>query len=269
MSDGPDHLYKYRSIESPAKERTRQIVASNALWFSKPEDFNDPFDCAPGFSMAAPAPVFRRYMMQLFRDKGQLVNRKALLAQLAQIRRDPLRKQNSPEFIATMRAQTWRTVNRAGVLSLSARPDRVLMWSHYAASHTGICLRFSTAPWAYPFRAAQRVVYCRDRPVLNPVLDDEDAIMAKTVLSKADFWEYEEEWRVISHPGSPVNPGGGPGLVTLHPAALDGIILGARASDADTAEVAEWVEGRVQPVELLRAVPNSDSFSLNIIPLVR
>lgn len=70
----------------------------------------------------------------------------------------------------------------------------------------------------------------------------------------------------MSHLGSPVNPAGGPGLVTFHPAAIDGIILGARTSDADTAEVAGWVEGRTHPVELLRAVANPDAFSLDIVP---
>ncbi len=152
------------------------------------------------------------------------------------------------------------------MLSLSAKPDRVLMWSHYAASHAGICLRFSRAEWAFPFRAAQRVAYCAERPVVNPVLDDAETIVSKFVLSKADFWAYEEEWRVMSHPGSPVNPGGGHGLITYEPRALDGIILGARISDADAAEVATWVRGRAHPVQLLRAVPNPDRFRLDVVP---
>lgn len=186
----PIHFYKYRSLQGDGPKSPRGLlratITGNAIWFAKPEDFNDPFDCAPGFSMAAAPAVFHKYMMRLFRDKAPPMNRKALLAQLAEIRRDPLRQQNSPAFVAQMREQTWRSVNKAGVLSLSTRPDEVLMWSHYGASHTGVCLRFSGAPWSFPFRAAQPVIYSEKRPVLNPVLDDGDAIMAKTILTNTN-----------------------------------------------------------------------------------
>ena len=265
-NDGPSHFYKYRSLEGDAKERTRRTITDNTIWFSRPETFNDLFDCAPDFSMAAPAPAFQRYVMRLFRDKGPPMNRAELRAQIADIRRDPARQQNSPVFLETMRRQTWKTVNEAGVLSLSTRRDQVLMWSHYAASHTGICLRFSGASWAFPFRAAQPVIYSAARPILNPVFDDGEAIMSKVVLTKADFWAYEEEWRVMSHPGSPIRPGGGHGLITYEPRALDGIILGARISDADAAEVAGWVRGREQPVELLHAVADPHQFRFDIVP---
>ncbi|MCQ4160841.1 DUF2971 domain-containing protein [Roseomonas sp. GC11] len=242
-------------------------IQNNAIWFAKPADFNDPFDCAPSFSMAASPAVFHKYMMRLFREKAAPPNRKALLAQLAEIRRDPLRQQNSPAFIAQMREQTWRTVNEAGVLSLSTKADDVLMWSHYGASHTGVCLRFSGAEWAFPFRAAQPVLYSAARPVLNPILDDGDAIMTKSILTKADVWQYEAEWRVMSHPGSPVRPGGGNGLITFHPDALDGLIFGARTPDEDIAEVTGWLEGRRKRVELLRARVDPDHFRIHIDPL--
>ncbi|MFC0387262.1 DUF2971 domain-containing protein [Muricoccus vinaceus] len=266
MSDEqPTHFFKYRSL-GDAKDRTRSIIADSKIWFSRPMDFNDPFDCAPGFSMAAPPKVFRDYMMKLFREKAPTMSRPVLRAQLGMIQKDSRRRQNSPEFLTGMREATWRSVNTAGVLSLSARADSVLMWSHYSASHTGICLRFSSAEWAFPFRAAQRVRYCAERPIVNPVLDDADTIVDKSILSKADFWAYEREWRILSHPGSPVRPGGGFGLITYAPKALDGIVLGARISDADAAEVASWVRDREHPVELLRAVPNPGIFRLDIVP---
>ncbi|GAV35459.1 hypothetical protein ROTAS13_03135 [Roseomonas sp. TAS13] len=270
-AEEPPHFYKYRSLEGSGdgsvRDRTRRIIADNAVWFARAADVNDPFDCAPGYSLAAPAPVFRKFLHRLFREKAPAMGRHAVRVQLAAIRRDPARQQNSPQLIAEMRRLTAATVNSAGFCSLSTRPDHVLMWSHYAASHTGICLRFSGASWAFPFRAAQRVTYRAERPVLNPVLDDADAIVDKTFLSKADFWAYEEEWRVLSHPGGPVDPAGDPGLVTYEPRALDGVIFGANTSDADIAEVTRWVAGREQPVELLRARPSPDHFRLDIGPL--
>ncbi|WP_376093863.1 DUF2971 domain-containing protein [Roseomonas sp. CCTCC AB2023176] len=228
-------------------------------------DFNDPFDCSPTVSLSAPQKVYEDYLGDLFREKVKGLSRRDRRAMLSDIRHDPARRPGSAELRASMRSAVSNMVNSAGVLSLAARPDQVLLWSHYASAHTGICLRFSRAPWAYPFRAAQKVIYSEQRPVLNPVLDNADAQVDKAILTKADFWAYEEEWRVLSHPGGVVP--GGPGLVTFDPKALDAIILGARVSDADVAEVASWVEGREQPVALLRAHPNAERFRIDIVPL--
>lgn len=40
----PEYLYKYRSLNGPSFEFTRKIVQDSTVWFSKPSDFNDPFD---------------------------------------------------------------------------------------------------------------------------------------------------------------------------------------------------------------------------------
>lgn len=267
----PPYLYKYRSLDgtgpSSARERTRRIIADNQVWFTQADDVNDPFDCAPGFTMAAPTPAFIRYVERLFRDKGHGADRQRLKARLREIQRNPKAWQQPGEFYAAMRRATRTTVNRAGFLSLSAKRDDILMWAHYASSHTGICLRFKATEGSFPFRAAQRVTYAADRPVLNPVFDDADATMTKTFLMKADVWAYEEEWRVMKHPGSPVSDFEGRGLVTYDPDALDGIIFGCRATPADIAEVRRWVAGRKQPVELLRAAPDADRFKLDVLPL--
>lgn len=37
----PRYLYKYRGTD----EFTKNIIKNNALWFSTPLSFNDPFDC--------------------------------------------------------------------------------------------------------------------------------------------------------------------------------------------------------------------------------
>lgn len=177
---------------------------------------------------------------------------------------------DSPEVFDVLREQRALSVNFVGILSLSALPNQVLMWSHYAEAHTGICLRFNrSSPWAFPFIAAQKVIYSAERPVLNPITDTDpdnaQALVDKVILTKADFWAHEEEWRVMSHPNSSIGMGG-PGLTTFAPRALDGIILGACISDADAAAVARWTAVRKYPVELLRAQPDSDRFRINIVP---
>ena len=86
------------------------------------------------------------------------------------------------------------------MLSLTESADDILMWSHYADSHRGVCLRFSTEIGF--FKDAQQVVYQDERPVVNLIRDTPHVYQRKAVLYKSCHWEYEEEWRIIDH-GTP------------------------------------------------------------------
>lgn len=64
----PADIYKYRAIDSDDQKRwLSEIVAENRLFFSTPDQFNDPFDCAPVFQ-----PLRGR---DLARNAGPLVSR--------------------------------------------------------------------------------------------------------------------------------------------------------------------------------------------------
>ena len=52
----------YRQIDS--KGHTEAIFTQNKLNFSKPLDFNDPFDCRPKFSFLASNEDIRKYFME-------------------------------------------------------------------------------------------------------------------------------------------------------------------------------------------------------------
>jgi hypothetical protein len=151
-------------------------------------------------------------------------------------------------------------VELAGVFSLSAKCDHILMWSHYADSHRGICLRFrafSTTPF---FGKAQRVIYQSARPKLNVVLDSHETQSEKALLTKADFWSYEEEWRIVEY-----EPG--PGIHQFPPELLDGIILGAKISPTDRQKVLGWAAMRGNSFEILQAQFSDSEFRLNIVPV--
>lgn len=74
-------------------------------------------------------------------------------------------------------------------------PDNanILMWSHYANSHSGICLEFDTlndpAFFIYPIN----VIYSEE----YPELEFTDRKFANKVLrTKSKDWEYEQEVRI-------------------------------------------------------------------------
>jgi len=59
-----DFIYKYRPID--AKGHTKRILTHSELYFSRPLNFNDPFDCRPDFSITASNNQIKKYLMGRF-----------------------------------------------------------------------------------------------------------------------------------------------------------------------------------------------------------
>jgi len=88
------------------------------------------------------------------------------------------------------------------VLCLSASPDNLLMWAHYAKSHEGFVLGFDAESGFLKCPEnnhwPQRVVYQETRPVVKISKTNFDPTGA--YFTKSKHWEYEDEYRVIRKP---------------------------------------------------------------------
>ena len=171
----PPALYKYRSLApGPAREFTRDIIVNSRLWFAEASSFNDPFDSFPFFTLDSTPEQYEAYVRHVV-DKGDTeglpVKRKQVFAYLMAL---------SPETIAErIHKAGGDNVQGFAVCCLSAVNDQILMWSHYADSHAGLCLRFKTRPLAGDIPdLAYRVSYSAHRPVVNRATetDDHDAL---------------------------------------------------------------------------------------------
>jgi hypothetical protein len=71
-------------------------------------------------------------------------------------------------------------------------PDvgNLLMWSHYADNHKGVCLEFSLRNAV--MCGALRCEYTREFPPMKAYSEDE-ADCLRILLAKADVWSYERE----------------------------------------------------------------------------
>ena len=49
---GVDTLYKFRSLAGPNREHTFDVIENSRILFPGRSQFNDPFDCAPPFTLA-------------------------------------------------------------------------------------------------------------------------------------------------------------------------------------------------------------------------
>ena len=149
-----------------------------------------------------------------------------------------------------------KITEQIGVLCLSSVENDILMWSHYADSHRGICLQFDG--YFEFFANTQEVKYPPVRPRINPFRQSKLEMTEAALLTKAEHWQYEKEWRLIQYTK-------GPGVYRFPPEALTGVILGAQMSATNQAKVLSWIEGRNHPVKVYQSSPDSASFSLNII----
>lgn len=92
------------------------------------------------------------------------------------------------------------------VISLTARPDSILMWSHYGKQHQGILFKFETefvvADKDQHDEVIVEVNYSPDRAKLPARLDHRghDAsrqIMMTLTKTKYVDWKYEQEYRIL------------------------------------------------------------------------
>jgi hypothetical protein len=231
------YLYKYRSLSGDALRRVERIFAHNELFFSRPSDLNDPFDCSPITNLDAPLETKKAYLSALFKDRFPDLTRPERLARV----RNALKESDKKERQVALEQSLSQTFDSAGVLSLSAKPDHILMWAHYADAHRGICLRFRATSITPFFGGAQKVAYQADRPTIHIFTDTLEQKLAKAALTKADFWYYEEEWRIVDHEQ-------GPGVRRFPHELLDGVILGARVSADNRQKILSWAsERKVKP----------------------
>jgi hypothetical protein len=237
-------LYKYRG----ANPRAIEMVSRGALWAATAVSFNDPFDCKArvvgdvaraeardrivhvqqfieslqehrtlgrrspyGFSQTA----VRRLLRQFANNVGDEVATAAVfqramsalpIAWRAPLARDAVRLVESK-------------LSEVGVISLSARRDSLLMWSHYGDGHRGFCLGFEQAalqalctcrPVTYSDRFPEMMLddvmvvtviplTPKPRRSAEPIraIPNDDPDLLQIVFTKSKQWSYEEEWRIL------------------------------------------------------------------------
>jgi hypothetical protein len=161
-----------------------------------------------------------------------------------------------------------------GVLCLSEVPDSLLMWAHYASSHTGFVVEFDA--WHPCFhqqksgeddlRHLRRVHYRESRP--SAPLSNMGAI--ELFLAKSGHWGYEREWRIVrplSDASTTIAAQPYPiALFEIPVEAITAVILGCRISAEAEAGIRQTVQENValRSVRIRKAVPDPTHFLLRL-----
>lgn len=218
MKTLPKTLYKYR----PCDKFNADIILCNQLRFTRPSSFNDPFDCKFQIVFEGSDSELKSFLMEGIVtnnpewDKDHVESYAIEILQLNII--ENVKKDFSEKYVIN-------ELERMDILCLSQKKDDILMWSHYAKQHTGICLGFDSNKWPM-LKFAKPVNYISEYPVVNAISPQRENAVKDIVFRKSIRWKYEEEWRVIR--GATSNQ-----RYIFPPEALIEIIFGYRVKDFD------------------------------------
>jgi hypothetical protein len=231
----PALLWHYRSLAGEGHERTRRLLLERQMWFSSIDDFNDPFEARVTVTMDASE---ERWQAEFGVGRPGNERLQTLVNEVQQgLRTDAA---------------------RLGMFCLSRKNDDILMWSHYADHHRGICLGFSTGTESI-FGDAQPVTYSDMYPSFNYFDTTPEQRARLILLTKAAHWAYEEEWRVFRSSGHGIE---------LFPAGmLVHVVIGSETSSTAQADIIEWAAAVVPRILVHKARRDGASFRLIVEPV--
>jgi hypothetical protein len=223
-------FYKYRSLASEKQRaRVRSTIVDRTIYFARPQELNDPFDCYPSLTLSGTEEKRRYAIAKLVNADTRVPERsrkKVITGLIARL--DDLRTR-SEEFYEILGDHT-------GVYCLSKDCTVATQWAYYADNYRGICLEFTVAKGmpttVYPVR------YSADRVTLDviSVLQSDQGTLAKAfdaVITKSEAWSSEREVRALN---------GKLGLDTYGEGMLTGIVFGTRTPPEDI----DWVRSEAQ-----------------------
>ena len=257
MKVAPPFFYKYRDLLPESRAWVDRTILHDEIYFARRSSFNDPFDCNPTFVLSTDVEKNTQTFINVLERRAPHLSQLERISMARKLAEKPVLDPSSESTRLLMQQNHLAFIEQnAGIYCVSEACDSVLMWSHYAHSHTGVCLKFDSE--AAPFIEAQYVDYVPTRSPICRETEDDEQSMVKALLTKHEGWLYEREWRAIDYAS-------GPGVRKVSPRALQGIVLGAQISAPDEAHIRKMVQLSQKSLTLERAVASDTDFLLHIV----
>ena len=174
-----EHLYKYGRLD----EHSESLFSEPRIWFSVPSQFNDPFECHPWYSFEETNEQKVESAARMLRNQNPDLTPHSANAEAVSLFLQGHHR--NPEVQASAREDALRKLESVGMYCLSRIRDSILMWSHYADCHRGVCLIYDTRD-AF-FAGARAVRYQRERPRANPVTQSVDDMFESAIFTRSAY----------------------------------------------------------------------------------
>jgi hypothetical protein len=277
----PNFLYKYR----PFNGHSLELLENDRMWLSNPEEFNDPFDCAATLiSKKIEVENFRQRIDDVIdsleceftdNEKDHIKRSDDPVYELSKVYAEKfIPNEGTPKELieAISKPEEYaKVISKAleenaddfyfnlikglkenmSIACFTEKKDSVLMWSHYADCHKGLCIEydFKSLDYRNPLKLFLYPVIYADK-----VFDATESFLTTSghmdifkyaALTKFQDWSYESEWRLIDQkvmPGqdSP-NLFSNPYITVTKPKS---VYLGVKTAEDDINEVKKIAKDR-------------------------
>lgn len=260
----PSKLYKYRSVG----DYSLYNLYTDTLYFSLASDFNDPYDCALTFNAQLDLNKygFTDDVLQEIENSSDpfyplldnLLKDHPKLTKAEKKQRDKLIANHELRNASTLKNVNDAIKDRSRICSLSQRIDSLLMWGHYASSHSGFAMEydFSGTPIVHHMAGfLWPALYENKLYDASHILNNFDPdnwpltfwMETLPALHKSCEWQYEKEWRLVIPNSTKEIPNWN--IDVGKPTA---IYLGAKMSDEDAVVVSFIAKTKHIPVFRMR-----------------
>lgn len=258
-------LYKYQ----PDKTHTLDLLRKQELYFSFSKDFNDPFDCRVNLLTVGSKSQWAAHAKK-YSITDEVFNQSMKFLKSINFDADKLRKLHDK-----------MSFNKIILYCLSEIRNNILMWSHYANSHKGICIGFETIidqnslcikhndtslnnhPIYKQSLAVDKVAYQENYPEPYAMFSSNFNDLWKFFTTKSDDWEYEKERRIVL-----AYPEINKRIIHYDKSALKEVVFGCKTSDDFKEKVTKVINdeyiSKGYDIDILQCSINREEYRLNI-----
>ena len=261
-------LFKFRPYQTADDIDYTHSLLRGELYFATCQQMNDPFEMRMQLVFDKDKKRRRQRLMKVFiepqKQAGVPVKDRIRLAnqQVNQLEREP-----DAILYSAQEKNYERMQSECVVFCMSANREHPLLWSHYANRHRGLCVRLDHS--ASPFRFAHKVKYTKKFPeTVYPFADEySEEVFRNCILTKAEYWNYEDEFRLWSvRMGNPSWHMGYKWInerkVQIETSAIKGVTFGAWMPSEQRQDVIEICREYCPHVEFDEAIILNDRYEL-------
>ena len=190
----PKKLYRYRPASYGKCNNNLDLAAikDEKIWFSRPKNFNDPFDCQFDYDIKSIASSLLRKDADLMRLYSDSIEDKMTIEEAIN------------ESVETNKTDFYKQIallkQNVAVACFCEKNDSILMWGHYADCHKGICIEYNLHDFPKELSfTPMPVLYSKKTAIFRGDISDDiiHEFYIKSLLTKSLDWAYEKEWRIV------------------------------------------------------------------------
>lgn len=186
-----EFVYKYVDLEG-----LKLILKNKTLKFTNPSDFNDPFEFHVNL---VDRRLSLRHILGIYKKYDKTITREKIKRYKKEIKNNS--KQSDNELFNLFEKRKKETK----VSCFSEVSDNILMWSHYADKHCGVCIKFDSRLLEKSLKKDS--MFCKTNYIkrikTKKLSEHKEKAIKYWISSKGKDWQYEKEVRIIlgSHKG--------------------------------------------------------------------